>query len=103
MAGDAAGTTYAFSGEGIGKALESGLLAAEALLPDREAAVQQRYEASLRALKPKFDLYDTAGHVNEVARTAPLPVRPRLLFRSSMPVTTGIAAAGQFGEGAHLF
>ena len=88
VAGDAAGTTYAFSGEGIGKALESGLLAAEALLPDREAAVQQRYEASLRALKPKFDLYDTAGHVNEHPWLADLVIwrarkSPRILRRMS--------------------
>ena len=68
VAGDAAGTTYAFSGEGIGKAMESGLLAAEALLHEREApdaAVQQRHEAGLLALKPQFDLYDTASRINE--------------------------------------
>ena len=67
VTGEAAGSTYAFSGEGIGKAMETGLLAAEALLPDADApdaAVQQRYEAALRGLKPKFDLYETASRVN---------------------------------------
>ena len=65
--GEAVGSTYAFSGEGIGKAMETGILAAEALLLDGAAAdadIQQRYEAGLRGLKPKFDLYETASHVN---------------------------------------
>ena len=69
VTGEAAGSTYAFSGEGIGKALETGLLAAEALpAPSRQMgedeAVRQRYEAALRTLQPKFDLYETASRVN---------------------------------------
>jgi geranylgeranyl reductase family protein len=66
-AGEAIGSTYAFSGEGIGKAMETGLLAAEALLHDRaapQAAVRQRYEAALAGLKPRFDLYEAASRVN---------------------------------------
>jgi flavin-dependent dehydrogenase len=66
--GEAVGSTYSFSGEGIGKAMETGILAAEALLADLQAddsAVQQRYEAALRQLKPKFDLYETASRVND--------------------------------------
>ena len=65
--GEAAGSTYAFSGEGIGKAMETGILAAEALLLNpaaSDADVQQRHEAGLRGLKPKFDLYETASRVN---------------------------------------
>jgi len=89
VAGEAAGTTYAFSGEGIGKALESGLLAAEALLRDRDAApaaVQQRYAAGLSLLKPQFDLYDTASRVNEHPWLADLVIwrarrSPRILRR----------------------
>ena len=70
VTGEAAGSTYAFTGEGIGKAMETGLLAAEALLADGaddgpEAATRARYEASLRALKPRFDLYERANKVNE--------------------------------------
>ncbi len=65
VAGEAAGSTYAFSGEGIGKAMETGLLAAEALVArGDDAAVRARYEAGLRGLKPKFDLYETASQVN---------------------------------------
>ena len=91
VAGEAAGTTYAFTGEGIGKALESGLLAAEALLHDRQAAdaaVQQRHEAGLHALQPKFDLYDMASRVNEHPWLADLVIwraqrSPRILRRMS--------------------
>ena len=89
--GEAAGSTYAFSGEGIGKAMETGLLAAEALLLDRQApdaAVQQRYEAALRGLKPKFDLYEIASRVNQHPWLADLVVwrasrSPRILRRLS--------------------
>ncbi|MBA4178274.1 MAG: geranylgeranyl reductase [Leptothrix sp. (in: Bacteria)] len=91
VAGEAAGTTYAFTGEGIGKAMESGMLAAEALLHERDApdaAVQQRHEASLRALQPKFDLYDLASRVNEHPWLADLVIwrarkSPRILRRMS--------------------
>ena len=65
--GEAAGSTYAFSGEGIGKAMETGILAAEALLhatQPSDTAVQQHYDAAMRVLKPKFDLYETASRVN---------------------------------------
>jgi len=89
VAGEAAGTTYAFTGEGIGKAMESGLLAAGALLHDRDApdaAGQQRHEAGLRALQPKFDLYDLASRVNEHPWLADLVIwrarkSPRILRR----------------------
>ena len=40
MTGEAAGSTYSFTGEGIGKALETGIHAAEALLAG--AAVAQK-------------------------------------------------------------
>ena len=71
VTGEAAGSTYSFTGEGIGKAYETGLLAAEALLseaggvpPGTTAAVRTCYEASLAALKPRFDLYERANRVN---------------------------------------
>ena len=72
VAGEAAGSTYAFTGEGIGKAYETGLLAAEALLADGPAvpaatdgAVRRRHDAGLTALQPRFDLYERANRVNE--------------------------------------
>ncbi|OYV01161.1 MAG: geranylgeranyl reductase [Burkholderiales bacterium PBB5] len=89
--GEAAGSTYAFSGEGIGKALETGLLAAQALVeaarqPEPEAATRARYEAALAALKPRFDLYERANRVNNHPWLADLLIwrankSPRILRR----------------------
>lgn len=69
VTGEAAGSTYAFTGEGIGKALETGLHAAEAVLQGRacdrdDSAVRADYEARLEALKPRFTLYERANWVN---------------------------------------
>lgn len=67
VTGEAAGSTYAFTGEGIGKALETGLLAAEVLTAPRIASdteVRRAYEDRLRALKPRFQLYERANRVN---------------------------------------
>jgi len=69
VTGEAAGSTYSFSGEGIGKALETGIHAAEAIVQGRsrgldDAAVRSEYEARLRALRPRFDLYARANIVN---------------------------------------
>ena len=65
VTGEAAGSTYSFTGEGIGKAMETGLHAAEAILAGRdEAAVRADYEARLVALKPRFDLYEKANRIN---------------------------------------
>jgi geranylgeranyl reductase family protein len=68
-AGEATGSTYALTGEGIGKALETGLLAADALIDGRrdglpDATVRERYEASIRALTPRFAIYEKANSVN---------------------------------------
>ena len=78
VTGEAAGSTYAFTGEGIGKAMETGLLAAEALTGALaqgaaktaatradDARLRAGYEAALRALKPRFDLYQRASRVND--------------------------------------
>jgi flavin-dependent dehydrogenase len=69
VTGEAAGSTYSFTGEGIGKALETGILAAEAVVEGRaqgwaEADVRSRYQQGLSALKPRFDLYARANKVN---------------------------------------
>ena len=78
VTGEAAGSTYAFTGEGIGKAMETGLLAAEALAsplaqgvaapgaqPEADTALRAGYQAALLALKPRFDLYQRASRVND--------------------------------------
>lgn len=81
VTGEAAGSTYSFTGEGIGKAMETGLLAAEALLqagaggagngpctlkatPAADAALAADYTARLARLKPKFELYERGNTVN---------------------------------------
>jgi len=91
--GEATGSTYAFTGEGIGKAMETGILAAQALLQGRdqglaEGAVRTRYEAELLALKPRFDLYERANRINEHPWLADLLIwrankSPRILRRMS--------------------
>ena len=60
--GEAAGSTYALTGEGIGKAMETALHAAEAILAHGadEAAVRADYRARIASLKPRFDLYAQA-------------------------------------------
>ncbi|MEO8924248.1 MAG: geranylgeranyl reductase family protein [Caldimonas sp.] len=65
VTGEAAGSTYAFTGEGIGKAMETAIHAAEAILEsDDDAVVRADYEASVKALKPRFDLYEEANRAN---------------------------------------
>lgn len=69
VTGEAAGSTYAFTGEGIGKAMETGMLAAESLLAGRargeaDEAVRRDYEAKLAELQPRFALYERANWVN---------------------------------------
>lgn len=73
--GEAAGSTYSFTGEGIGKAMQTGMAAADALLSLEPAAqrepsvadderVRSAYEAALLALLPKFRMYERANAVN---------------------------------------
>lgn len=69
VTGEAAGSTYAFTGEGIGKALETGLAAADVLIHARhhqqpEAQVRTMYEQKVRALAPRYEMYDKANIVN---------------------------------------
>jgi len=63
IAGDAAGTTYGLTGEGIGKAMESGMLVAElAAASSRDlAAVGEAYPAEMRGrYTRRFQAYETA-------------------------------------------
>ena len=70
VTGEAAGTTYAFSGEGIGKAMETGILAAQTIVAASklsldDTAARAQYELALHALKPRFALYEKANRVNQ--------------------------------------
>jgi len=91
--GEAIGSTYDFSGEGIGKAMQTGMLAAASIGNGRErqwadAAVCADYEAGLRALQPRFELYRKASRVNAHPWLADLVIwrarnSPRILRRMS--------------------
>ena len=93
VTGEAAGSTYSFTGEGIGKALETGIHAAESVLAGRDrklddAAVRADYEACLHALKPRFELYRRANAVNRHPWLADLLIwrarrSPRIVKRMS--------------------
>ncbi|MEZ5620156.1 MAG: NAD(P)/FAD-dependent oxidoreductase [Burkholderiaceae bacterium] len=87
--GEAIGSTYAFTGEGIGKAMATGMMAADAIAGgDADAAVRARYEAALRELEPRFALYQKAEHVNRRPWLTDLVIwranrSPRILRRMS--------------------
>ncbi len=90
VVGEAAGSTYSFTGEGIGKAMQTALLAADAILARHadEAATRTQYEAGLAALAPRYRLYERANRVNAFPWLADLLIwraqrSPRLLRRMS--------------------
>jgi len=93
VTGEAAGSTYAFTGEGIGKAMETGILAAETIAEARDTLLtdpqaRARYEAELNQLKPRFELYEKANRVNDLPWLADLVISrarksPRILSRMS--------------------
>jgi flavin-dependent dehydrogenase len=61
VTGEAVGSTYALTGEGIGKALETGMLAAEAILQSKDQdQVRAHYQSQIEALRPRFQLYERA-------------------------------------------
>jgi geranylgeranyl reductase family protein len=65
VTGEAAGATYAFTGEGIGKALETGIAAAESLLEQADDdAVVAAYRTRLEALWPRFRMHRKAASFN---------------------------------------
>ncbi len=80
LAGEAAGSTYHFTGEGIGKAMETGMLAAQALIMAREQAltdegIQAAYAQSLQPLLPHYAFYEKANLVNRYPWLAELVIR----------------------------
>ncbi|MDN5753733.1 MAG: geranylgeranyl reductase family protein [Nitrosospira sp.] len=61
--GECIGSTFPLTGEGIGKAMETGILAAEAIIANHDlsrAAAAQAYTRSIDALQPKFEAYRKA-------------------------------------------
>ena len=69
VAGEAAGSTYLLTGEGIGKAMETGMLAAQAVLAERSGTLgstplHEDYTRRLAELKPRFTVYEQANRVN---------------------------------------
>jgi len=95
VAGEAAGSTYLFTGEGIGKALETGMLAAEAIGVGRDerlddAGVRARYESALSALKPRFAEYELANRINNHPWLADLLVWRARHSESIMNRLTGV-------------
>ena len=66
VTGEAAGATYAFTGEGIGKAMETGIAAAESLTAPaaEDEAVLSDYRRRLDALRPRFEMYRKAASFN---------------------------------------
>jgi geranylgeranyl reductase family protein len=64
VAGEAAGTTYSFSGEGVGKALESGIIAGEVLqdaLALQDGDPEQEYNRLItERFRKTFDAYEVA-------------------------------------------
>lgn len=80
VTGEAAGSTYHFTGEGIGKAMETGMLAAQALITARqqgldEDALAAHYAQALQQLQPKYDFYEKANWVNRYPWFAEIVIR----------------------------
>jgi flavin-dependent dehydrogenase len=95
VAGEAAGSTYLFTGEGIGKALETGLLAAQSIAeggagPPADARVRAQYEAALGALKPRFAAYEQANRINRHPWLADLLIRRARRSESAMRRLSGV-------------
>ena len=111
VAGEAAGSTYLLTGEGIGKALEAGMLAAQAITEGREAqasdaVVRAQYEAGLHALKPRFAAYEQANRINEHPWLADLLIwragRSRRVVRHLSEVLEETRSPGQLGTARGL-
>jgi menaquinone-9 beta-reductase len=61
--GECVGTTFPLTGEGIGKAMETGMLAADAIINQSHFgrdAVARAYTLSINRLQPKYDVYRKA-------------------------------------------
>ncbi|MBP7132904.1 MAG: NAD(P)/FAD-dependent oxidoreductase [Aquabacterium sp.] len=98
VCGEAAGSTYSFTGEGIGKALQTGILAARALIDGREqewddAATCARHNAQLHALQPRYQMYRKANWVNRLPWLADL-----VIWRARRSARIRLRIAGLLNE-----
>jgi geranylgeranyl reductase family protein len=81
ICGEAVGSTYGLSGEGIGKAMETGLMAATSLLTSHahQGLEAMRpgpiYEAALDALRMRYAQYEKANRINRQPWFAELLIR----------------------------
>ena len=93
VTGEALGSTYALTGEGIGKAMETGMLSARALLGPNDSGADDvgiisNYERLLATLEPKFAIYEQANKINRAPWLIDLAIArgnrsPRLVQRMS--------------------
>jgi len=61
--GECVGTTFPLTGEGIGKAMETGILAADSIISQSHlgrSAVARAYTLGISRLQPKYDVYRKA-------------------------------------------
>ena len=90
VVGEAMGSTYALTGEGIGKAMETGILAAQTILAKQnDSQTVSQYQAALQALTPKFDIYRRANLINRMPWLIDLAIKrgnqsPKLVHRMSL-------------------
>ena len=90
ITGEAMGSTYALTGEGIGKAMETGIMAAQAILTQQnDTDTVKHYQEALQTLAPKFDIYRRANIVNHMPWLIDLAIKrgnksPKLVNRMSL-------------------
>lgn len=91
VTGEALGSTYALTGEGIGKAMETGMLAGQAIVSGavNDAQVMLSYHKALDSIRHKFAIYQRANVINQMPWLINLAIKrgnasPRLVHRMSM-------------------
>lgn len=90
VTGEAIGSTYGLTGEGIGKAMETGMLAAQALISQQsDTETVAKYQRALKQLTPKFDTYQRANIVNHLPWLIDMTIHrgnksPKLVSRMSL-------------------
>ena len=94
VCGEAIGSTYGLTGEGIGKAMETGLLAADSILQSESqhglvnSTIGAIYETALESFHPRYAQYEKANRINRQAWLAEVLIRlasrsRRLRFQAS--------------------